>query len=419
MSSYIAASLAVLLIGPAAFAHAMVATSHFITGANGYLGRAIVHELIHQQFASSSPPLETTTVESNNGREEEDDTTIVCLVRLPRVKEEQAYWNKFSNNSRQHASRSSASRKSCNIRVRPYDMLDGGESIMAALLEYNNANNHYCIYHVASVFGPTADPVQTALDNVRGTTDLLETVARAILPTNKNAMSGRNCMIILTSSMAAVRASGQTPSNGQFYTAKDWNTESKLDAANNWGTCYQWSKAESERRAWQLSKELKLPMVSLCPSFVFGPCDNAPNTATTTSSSSSFSLELVDQWVRGLSPVQSRLLVDVRDVARAHVMAGRLPQAAVGQRYIVSHEARVSSGEIADWLRFVCQTTGLSDPDLIHFDADFQGGAIPIGSKEVEAVARLKKELGVSIRPAKETIMEMACALLQKDTARL
>ena len=111
---------------------------------------------------------------------------------------------------------------------------------------------------------------------------------------------------------------------------------------------------------------------------------------------------MVSQWVRGESPVQSRLCVDIRDVAQAHVAAGTLPQA-IGQRFIVSKEERVPSKEMAEALRQVCRDLGLGNPDAINFDADFQGGAIPIGSREVESVERLNDSLGITLRPVFET----------------
>ena len=126
----------------------------------------------------------------------------------------------------------------------PYDMLDDGTTLQDAL-EFVHQEDpcECCVYHVASVFGPTKDHVTTAHENVEGTEKVVKCVAQY-----------PNCRLVLTSSMAAVRGTGQTPLNGKVYTYKDWNTSSKL--GDNWGASYQWSKAESERRAWELSKEL-------------------------------------------------------------------------------------------------------------------------------------------------------------------
>ena len=130
----------------------------------------------------------------------------------------------------------------------------------------------------------------------------------------------------------------------------------------------------------------------------------------------SYSLTLVGEWARGVSPVQSRLFVDVRDVARATVQAGWRPTA-VGKRYLVSTEARVPSQTIAGWIQE--ELRGRSSrldaaPEKIHYDADFTGGAIAIGEREVEATEILREELGVSLRDVKETITDMVQVLLDK-----
>ena len=142
---------------------------------------------------------------------------------------------------------------------------------------------------------------------------------------------------------------------GQYYTQDDWNTKSQL--GQNWGASYQWSKAESEKQAWKWAKHYDLPMTSLCPSFVFGPPSDISQL------SNSFSITLVGQWVRGESPVQSRLCVDIRDVARAHVAAGTRDEA-IGQRFILSKEARVPSQDMAEALKVVCKAPLLSTVPL-------------------------------------------------------
>jgi nucleoside-diphosphate-sugar epimerase len=333
---------------------ALAAPTSIVTGANGYVGREVARALLQQDSTA----------------------TVMCLVRPHRIDGEKKYWN------------------SSQVHVLPYDMNDGGETLENALQEAKKINEQapICVYHVASVFGPTEDPVQTALENVKGTEDLVRSMAKF-----------DGCRLVLTSSMAAVRGTGQEPLNGKYYTFEDWNTLSKLDA-NNWGSCYQWSKAESERRAWELAESLRMPMSTICPSFVFGPGQ----------ASSSFSVQLVAQWIRGKSPVQSRLCVDVRDVAKAHVEAGTRSDA-VGKRFLVTTEARVSSEATAQVLKKVCQEERLGDPEKIHFDSAFQGGSIPIGEKEVEAVERLELLLGLKLRSVEETIGEMARVLLHAD----
>ena len=244
--------------------------------------------------------------------------------------------------------------------------------------------------------------------------------------------------MVLTSSMAAVRATDQTPMNGKFYTHRDWNTVSELNE-NNWGSCYQWSKAESERRAWDLVRECNeryakevITMIALCPSFVFGPPCPIPyklrGDATYTMAgggSSSYSLTLIGQWLQGDSPVQSRLCADVRDVAKAHLVAGtmtKLPRFDADRRYILSSEVRLSSEATAEaLLQGVARAQkkrGRSciaiDTDKILFDKHFTGGAISIGMRETDASERLEKDLGIIFRPVEETMQDTAEAIVSK-----
>ena len=75
-----------------------------VTGANGYVGREIVHELI----------------------KDPSQEHIICLVRPGRIPQEEAYWN---------------GKSSC-IRVMPYDMLDDGITLQKALECANNKKDY-------------------------------------------------------------------------------------------------------------------------------------------------------------------------------------------------------------------------------------------------------------------------------------
>lgn len=345
----------VLLWGSAA-ARALAAPGiSLVTGANGYVGREVVHALLEKQEGS-----------------------VGALVRPHKMEAEARYWEGTAR----------------NVQVLRYDMTDGGESLSEAIdaARASSPDIPICVYHVASVFGPTEDPVATARENVDGTLAVVQVLAQK-----------GNCRLVLTSSMAAVRGTGQEPLNGNHYTYEDWNTLSQL-SPDNWGSCYQWSKAESERQATDLAAELGVPMASICPSFVFGP----PTRSSVLEDSQSFAVALVRQWLEGGSEVQSRLCVDVRDVAAAHVKAGT----AEG-RFLVTAEARISSERTAGLLRTVLEdefpnllgdsSEGGLDPNAISFDAVFQGGAIPIGAKEADCEDRLLECLGVSLRPVEDT----------------
>lgn len=145
-------------------------------------------------------------------------------------------------------------------------------------------------------------------------------------------------------------------------------------------------------------------MPALCPSFIFGPPSDGVM-------SNSYSITLVGQWIRGESEVQSRVCVDVRDAALAHVRAGT-SDAANGQRYILSSEARLSSLDVGKALAEIVKNSGLGDATCSRCDTEFDGGAIKIGDREVEASERLEKDLGVVCRPTEETMRDMAKTML-------
>ena len=272
---------------------ALVRNVHIVTGGNGFIGRHIVNELIHGEIMNDDGKLS-----GMNGNVD----VVYSLVRGRKVEKEQEWIDSVLEGCQ-------GDNYCGEVHAFPYDMLDDGVSLEKCL---THIRERYCedcgegnglsvtVYHVASTFGPTEDHERTALENVKGTEDLILACAKHSCQVHR---------IILTSSMAAVRATNQKPINGQCYSYEDWNTASQLGL--NWGSSYQWSKMQSEKRAWELcqSNELKdsLQLVTLCPSFVFGPSLGPSN---------SYSVDIVSKWAKGQAEVQSRLCVDVRDIAR-------------------------------------------------------------------------------------------------------
>ena len=247
------------------------------------------------------------------------------------------------------------------------------------------------VIHTASVFRQCAD-METEL--VQPNIALAEAMVCAC------AASGAR--LVLTSSMAAVRGAGQLPGEGRsWYTPSDWNSVSRREGPRF--EPYQWSKMHSERRAWELAREVGLEMTALCPSMIFGPPRDTSCTA--------FSVEMVRRWVAGKGAVESRLVADVRDVARAHVNAAILPEAA-GQRYIVSCEARVPAQQLACAIAEVIGEDEVARRG-IHADEGFAGGAVSIGDREVDA-SHLEA-LGVCCRPTSQTIADMAQVLCESQ----
>ena len=179
--------------------------------------------------------------------------------------------------------------------------------------------------------------------------------------------------VVHVSSMAAVRGPGQKPKNGEVFTAADdYNTVSKL-TEGDFGKSYQYSKTEQEIRVKRTCDDLDIPLCSICPSLILGPPVHACN---------SESLSMLTKWYGG-SSCQSRLLVDVRDVAQSIVSGGGKEG-----RYIVSKEDRTGGEELC---RIVNKYGGNAKP------GGWEGG------KEVRDDS---ERLGVRLRDLETTIKD-------------
>lgn len=137
--------------------------------------------------------------------------------------------------------------------------------------------------------------------------------------------------VVLTSSVVATYGDNQDASNLPNNTLNEshWNTTSSVDHQP-----YNYSKVVAEREAWKLHGEQSQPnrwdLVCVNPGLVVGPA------LTTNSISASISTlqQFGDGTMRFGAPHLLMGLVDVRDVADAHIRAGFTPEA--NGRYIVS-----------------------------------------------------------------------------------
>lgn len=134
--------------------------------------------------------------------------------------------------------------------------------------------------------------------------------------------------IVLTSSMAAI-AYGHDKTRTAPFTADDWTDLNGRDI-----NAYIESKTRAERRAWEIMRaagqEQRLSTIN--PSAILGPLlDDDPGT----------SAGMVVRLLNGSVPALPRIpfvIVDVRDVAAAHVQAMTDPEAA-GRRFPMGERA--------------------------------------------------------------------------------
>ena len=124
---------------------------------------------------------------------------------------------------------------------------------------------------------------------------------------------------VVTSSVGAIMGSFREK-QGHF-DEDDWNTSSKITSEDGLDL-YRLSKKLAEQEAWRISRETGLQVAAINPSFIIGPPRIAPRRA---GESLAYMRAFLDGGAppRGDSPI-----ADIRDVARAHILAAEVPEAA-------------------------------------------------------------------------------------------
>ena len=178
------------------------------------------------------------------------------------------------------------------------------------------------VYHLASpfLFGRIKDPYAQLIDPaLEGTRNVLDAVN--ITPSVKR--------VALTSSVVSVYGDNIDirDTKGQIFTEEHWNTTSS--AKHN---PYNYSKVLAEKEAWKMyDAQDRWSLVVLNPGFVMGP--------SLTNASGSASISFIQDLLNGKQkmgvPELYFSFVDVRDVARAHILAADNPQA-TGRHILVS-----------------------------------------------------------------------------------
>ncbi len=169
------------------------------------------------------------------------------------------------------------------------------------------------VIHTASPFklhikDPQKELIEPALN---GTKNILNQV-------NQTATVKR---VVLTSSTAAISgdAIDMQNSKNNILTEEDWNTSSNLKHQP-----YSYSKTLAEREAWKIQKEQNTwDLVVINPSFVMGPSLSDRKDGE----SADFMIRMLSGELKTGVPNLVMGYVDVRDVAKAHILAGTNPDA--------------------------------------------------------------------------------------------
>lgn len=180
------------------------------------------------------------------------------------------------------------------------------------------------VFHTASPFSMNVDNPQTDLVDpaVQGTRNVL----------NEATKSGTVKRVVVTSSVGAIYtdASDVFKAPNQTLSEQVWNMTSSLDY-----NPYFFSKTMAEHQAWEVAgSQTQWTLVTINPAFVMGPGVKYHE--------SSESFGIIKQMGAGEMssgvPRFSTGVVDVRDVAQAHVVAGYCASAAKGRFVLCGHD---------------------------------------------------------------------------------
>lgn len=255
------------------------------------------------------------------------------------------------------------------------------------------------VIHTASVFSidPTAEPDLFIKPALEGTRNVLNSV-------NKTDSVKR---VVLTSSAAAIFGDNKDIQEypGGVATEEIWNTTSSPKHLP-----YSYSKTVAERLAWEIQKEQnRWDLVTINPTWVFGPSLSKRIHMVTTG----LLLLLVDKRsALGAVPYHFGI-VDVRDVAEAHIKAGF--QSDANGRYILNNvplwfreiaavlgkhfgsKYTFPKGELPKWL---CWLIAPAIPTTREIVSKGYGYKVNFDN------TRSTKQLGITYRPAETTLVE-------------
>ncbi len=247
---------------------------------------------------------------------------------------------------------------------------------------------------------------------IDGYTDANEALVRPAVEGTRNVLeSVSRCAdvkrVVLTSSVAAVVGDNldYVRSGKSALDESDWNTTSSVGH-----NPYQYSKVAAEREAWQLqNKQQHWDLVTINPAMVFGPA----LTATSQSGSIDSLLMMGDgRTITGV-PRLHMGVVDVREVAQAHLLAAFRPDA--NGRYLLVNSdvtfmeiARILRAEFGNRFPFPCfevpkYAAWLVGPLFGPVTRDFISRNVGLPLKLDNSRSR---GLGIHYRPLEQTLVE-------------
>lgn len=225
--------------------------------------------------------------------------------------------------------------------------------------------------------------------------------------------------VVLTSSIAAMYGDAIDLLNekGGVMTEECWNITSSLRHQP-----YSYSKLLAEKEAWKMAREQnRWDLVVINPGLIFGPSLSKRSDST----SINLMIELATGKFKTGVPAGKYANVDVRDVAKAHVLAGFNPDAS-GRHLAASSEddfleiaqiirskypkLPLPKGYVPKWLfSLLAPAIGFSRKFVknnVGFDVRFDNSYI-------------RKDLGIEFRPFRDTICDHVDQLIDDGLIKI
>ncbi|KAH8734117.1 dihydroflavonol-4-reductase [Ilyonectria robusta] len=216
------------------------------------------------------------------------------------------------------------------LRLFEADLMKAGsftEAIKGCQVVYHVASPFLLPDQIKDGFKDCVEPALRGTKNVLGSVNETETVQRVVLTSSVSAMYGDNADVLKAPKKTLIESC--------------WNESSSVTHYP-----YAYSKLVAEREAWKMHDlQGRWSLVVINPGLIVGP--------SLTPDSVSGSLHMLDAMYRGENRMGvadlSYPVVDVREVAEAHVKAGE--DAALKGRFIVSGDRAISLLEMASLVR--------------------------------------------------------------------
>lgn len=222
---------------------------------------------------------------------------------------------------------------------------------------------------------------------------------------------------MVTSSFASMLSEQTLADPATIFTEANWNPYTYEDGLQGDKVkAYRTSKTIAEKAAWKFLDDYKpnFDLATICPPLVFGPVVHHLESLSSINTSNQRFVDMIQGgWKQHIPETGTFLWVDVRDVARAHVLAMEKP-AAGGQRFLLTG-GRFTNRDLADVVRKNFPELGGNLPA-----SHVQGGGYPEGGIYGYDNSKASKELGIEWISLEQSAVETVKSLIgDRHVARI